>query len=365
MSQGHDIWCSSTEGAYGLSATQITREYCAGMCVQREECKSFDHRRRDGRCCLNMENAASVVPSRDFKPNSDYAYFEKRTHAAGGGCTADQSAKSCSELRWFVTGRSDGGSGVCAQSNVPGNVDEMLDGADPVPACNAEKTFAEALRMCTFIGARLCTLDEIVSGETRGSGCQFNDVRIWTSSRQSCSHNEIMTTHGGGEDHGTAQRNPDDCQGKNSRHAVRCCGDAEKSCPEGTPCHPSGSLLTCSELGWAEMMSASCAREECQQFHGSQGHVCGESDGMTGQCHDDMHYADAAAVCMGAGARLCTAEEIHADDARYTGCNYDLRYVWTSSVREPTRVRQPECPPGKVLATIGSSEFRQEPAVCV
>ena len=57
--QGHDIWCSSTEGAYGLSATQITREYCAGMCVQREECKSFDHRRRDGRCWYEIPTEIS------------------------------------------------------------------------------------------------------------------------------------------------------------------------------------------------------------------------------------------------------------------------------------------------------------------
>ena len=63
---------------------------------------------------------------------------------------------------------------------------------------------------------------------------------------------------------------------------------------------------------------------------------------------------------MGAGARLCTSDEIHADDTRYTGCAYDARYVWTST----TRHNNIECPRGQVMATIGSSEFRNEPPVC-
>jgi hypothetical protein len=376
---GHDIWCSGSNlagdlnhaspGSSGLSATQISKEYCAGMCVQRDECLSFDYRRRDGRCCLNMETAATVVPSRDFKTDSDYSYYEKTNHAAGGGCTADQSALSCQELRWFVTGGTE--ATVCAQSSMDLAPEMEADTTwfDNHPlsnrnGCNKDNTFQEALRICIASGARLCTLDEILSGETQGSGCSSNDLRTWTSSRQDCGHNEIMTAHGGGEAHGTAGDNPMQCSGKNTRNAVRCCADVAKSCPEGTPCHPSGSLLTCSELGWAEIDSAGDenSRDEMQAYHGSQGHVCGESDGMIGSCVEDVTFTEAAAICMGIGARLCTIEEIHADDTRYTGCNFDARYVWTSSTRNPDRNIQ--CNVGEVMATIGSSEFRGEQPHC-
>merc|ERR1719460_3306252 len=38
-----------------------------------------------------------------------------------------------------------------------------------------------------------------------------------------------------------------------------------------------------------------------------------------------------AAVCAGAGARLCTVEEILNDETQGTGCGHDGDQVWTSS----------------------------------
>ena len=90
---------------------------------------------------------------------------------------------------------------------------------------------------------RLCTLDEILSGETQGSGCNFNDVRVWTSSRQDCGFHQTMTAHGGGQDHGAAGDNPMECTTTTTTAAVRCCADVSRTCPDGTPCHPSGSLM--------------------------------------------------------------------------------------------------------------------------
>lgn len=157
---GHDIWCSGAGNDYDygpnmgaqLSPTMITKEYCAGMCVKRDECLSFDYRRRDGRCCMNMETQHTVVPSRDYKADADYQYFEKTSHSAGGGCTADQSARICQDLRWFVTGGTD--STVCAQSNVPLAPSMLAAGiiGNP-PQCNAASTFQEALNICVAAGA--------------------------------------------------------------------------------------------------------------------------------------------------------------------------------------------------------------------
>ena len=38
--------------------------------------------------------------------------------------------------------------------------------------------------------------------------------------------------------------------------------------------------------------------------------VCGESDSMTGFCHEDETFYEAANICMSVGARLCSLEEI-------------------------------------------------------
>jgi hypothetical protein len=62
--------------------------------------------------------------------------------------------------------------------------------------------------------------------------------------------------------------------------------------------------------------------------------VCGESeigvDGTDPQCWPDETWAEGRALCIGAGARLCTVEELQADEAQGTGCNFDSRMVWTS-----------------------------------
>ena len=69
--------------------------------------------------------------------------------------------------------------------------------------------------------------------------------------------------------------------------------------------------------------------------------ICGESNignwallddppnGFQRQCFNALQWSAAKDVCVGSGARLCTVEEIHADETRGTGCNGDLRMVWS------------------------------------
>lgn len=45
-----------------------------------------------------------------------------------------------------------------------------------------------------------------------------------------------------------------------------------------------------------------------------------------------MSWAQAEHVCIGAGARLCTVEELKADETRGTGCNHDRSHVWSSDM---------------------------------
>ena len=47
-------------------------------------------------------------------------------------------------------------------------------------SCLESKTWYEAYDFCDSVGARLCTTDEIKSGMTSGSGCNFDGKMVWT-----------------------------------------------------------------------------------------------------------------------------------------------------------------------------------------
>jgi len=56
------------------------------------------------------------------------------------------------------------------------------DSAGYRPDCDAyPKTYQEAVNTCTSYGYRLCTLQETLSGKTKGKGCSFDNAYQWTS----------------------------------------------------------------------------------------------------------------------------------------------------------------------------------------
>ena len=60
-----------------------------------------------------------------------------------------------------------------------------------------------------------------------------------------------------------------------------------------------------------------------------------------------VSWQEAEGACLNIGARLCTVEEIEADEARGTGCNADRAMVWTSD--------DIGCAAGQHVVVIGSS----------
>merc|ERR1719253_1365013 len=75
----------------------------------------------------------------------------------------------CSELGWEST--PEGSPLTCSQTKD--------DGVRCGPV-----TFPRAETICTSFGARLCLPHEITQGETRGTGCDNDNLWTWTS--QSC-----------------------------------------------------------------------------------------------------------------------------------------------------------------------------------
>ena len=88
--------------------------------------------------------------------------------------------------------------------------------------------------------------------------------------------------------------------------------------PVPTPTEPSPlSMSTCDDLGWGNAES-----------WGSS-HVCGESDFNLGGCSHFISWLEAVSFCEIAGARLCSATELQANEARSTGCGIDKVLVWS------------------------------------
>lgn len=82
------------------------------------------------------------------------------------------------------------------------------------------------------------------------------------------------------------------------------------------------SLQTCAELRWFEDHIITAADQVCgRSFDNDRRWGCEEGD-----------YEAATQRCRSIGARLCTVEEIAADEVARTGCRFDNARIWSSSV---------------------------------
>jgi hypothetical protein len=78
----------------------------------------------------------------------------------------DKSATTCNEFQWrprqlHVPAEQ----GVCGQSVING-------------ACHEAVTQAAANMVCTSVGARLCSVDELLADATRGTGCGYDSLGL-------------------------------------------------------------------------------------------------------------------------------------------------------------------------------------------
>jgi cullin-associated NEDD8-dissociated protein 1 len=92
------------------------------------------------------------------------------------------------------------------------------------------------------------------------------------------------------------------CDAHSTRHEVRCCSSV-------------------AILGWTNRGGACAA-------------VWGESDDTSEDwsCTSGATFDEAAAICEGVGARLCTVRELQNDCTRGTGCGHDNDLIWSSNV---------------------------------
>jgi len=162
-----------------------------------------------------------------------------------------------------------------------------------VPGCNTD-TYANAYQICESFNARLCTITELENDCTAGTGCDFNDDMLWSSTTQA-NYYIVQGKHDSAcldTDYPTCKTTAVDMT---ETHAVRCCSDVD--------------------LGGAWMKKSGCD-------------VWAESE-VPG-CSSDT-YANAYQICESIQARLCTRTELESDCSAGTGCNFNDYMVWSST----------------------------------
>eukprot|EP01043_Picozoa_sp_COSAG02_P000061 COSAG02_NODE_1_length_108762_cov_456.708287_61_plen_619_part_00 len=251
----------------------------------------------------------------------------RRTQEApgGAGCV---SVRSCEDLAargggWSTSGAN---TAICAESDAGFASGCVQDG------------WTQAQATCFELGARLCTIAEIVSGETQGTGCSHDNRQVWSSTPCIGGGLGMQTALGRGVSEATCQTD------LSTSLAIRCCADAVEIRRGAFSCDTYGagrldctSGMSCAELahrdGDGQGLGAWPAQDAQHPLGSSQ--VCGESDAGFGpafsrQCYESESWADAYEICVRAGARMCDVEEILADETRGTGCSHDIRMIWTS-----------------------------------
>lgn len=146
------------------------------------------------------------------------------------------SESSCSDLGWTSNGvgGTHGSNGICGESD-----------DSPLSSCSGLLSFEEAVNTCEEVGARLCSLDEIVNDETKGTGCNYDDQYIWTYNTCPSSTNDNMiyyTSIGSSTDAAdivSAGGNSTECMSSTTDQAyVRCCADEYSCSPTLVPTMP-------------------------------------------------------------------------------------------------------------------------------
>lgn len=160
----------------------------------------------------------------------------------GDACAAEAScqeqvfsASTCGELGWNATQY--GAPTVCGES-------EIVPAGGGTFECTGTVPWEQAKAACEVVGARLCTADEMAADETRGTGCGYDDDRLWTATL--CEGGAL--TQAGSTKH--LGKHPAQCTNLSAPGVVtRCCADTSiptsgmacvttlaETCDDGDPC---------------------------------------------------------------------------------------------------------------------------------
>ena len=225
------------------------------------------------------------------------------SYAAGSTVTV-LVRKNCEELGYTKIVN-----GICGESDL-GLASGCTDGP-----------LAAAKEVCSAAGARLCTVDEIDSGVTAGTGCNADIKYTWTSTWCGLGPEGGKYYVGMGGGGVPSDRK---CKNPKKSYAVRCCSDVDLAATTALPVTTTTTFpflstrKDCAALGWEVT-----------------GVACGESDkafkkGLD-KCFTNKNHPDAERKCLKLGGRMCSQADIERGVGMTTGCNFDSQLLWTST----------------------------------
>eukprot|EP01052_Picozoa_sp_SAG31_P033359 SAG31_NODE_3758_length_3911_cov_5.814533_1_plen_538_part_10 len=220
------IWaseaCVSGEGhlvAAGASSSTPPGCQAAGSCGVRCFADSTPH---GVRCCADVDPTlahATCDPTPEPHPGCSSLSCAELGELYGGswGNPGMGSAEVCAESNNGLL--NSGGGNQCNGGSAAGGEDIAHDG------------WEHAAAICTSIGSRLCTVEELQNDETRGTGCQHDREWVWSS--EPCDSNVVSSYLVAA---GASNQTPEGCDtagacGTQCRAAVdtdaavRCCAD--------------------------------------------------------------------------------------------------------------------------------------------
>ena len=130
---------------------------------------------------------------------------------------------------------------------------------------NTDKnTWQTASHLCGRMGARMCSMDEMLNGETAGTGCGSQVKLAWTRSAGACPRGQYMAVASAPGQSAVGA----ECRNKTDSLEVRCCADVNSgrgrhrnvcagSVRPAKPVQYCTSAVNCSSLharfgGWGE-----------------------------------------------------------------------------------------------------------------
>eukprot|EP00730_Choanoeca_flexa_P020100 TRINITY_DN9823_c0_g1_i1.p1 TRINITY_DN9823_c0_g1~~TRINITY_DN9823_c0_g1_i1.p1 ORF type:complete len:1554 (+),score=371.86 TRINITY_DN9823_c0_g1_i1:139-4662(+) len=291
----------------------------------------------NGTACPNgghVTRGATIAGGRRLAPQCDNKGQKRSVVCCGDRGLPEtwQSELSCRELGWPIdnpnTDIAREAEQVCSASKL--NVSTDFAYATTSRCITSNWYNAEA--SCAIVGARLCEDWELARNEAASPECGFDNKLVWAAG--TCYDAHLARARVGNRD--TASSLANGCYNKTSNFAVRCCADAS------VPDRPPKSAKTCKMLQAERAKQSADAKPRIPDFQISNAAssiaVCGASygdcTGGNGRPVNDGEIENWAAsnnYCTQLGARLCTYQELLADETADTGCSYNSRPIWTSS----------------------------------
>lgn len=150
--------------------------------------------------------------------------------------------------------------------------------------------FEQARHACSAIGMRLCSIQELYEDEARGSGCQLDIQRVWSSSSSGCPAGSVLTRAGSSY----VTWLEEECSLFESQLGTRCCADEFSELPGNSVDSIAGATFLFDEAELSSLFPKQlefnpCADDPCSSKENPANVCIGEAKATAFGCYYTRH----------------------------------------------------------------------------